>query len=92
METLGYLLALVTAVWLWDSKLHMSLWYVTNDAISYNFRYKWMCRLDKTKLGKMLWCATCLSFWLGLISFLVVGDIFLLSLPLAYKGVIKLIS
>ena len=92
METLGYLLAAITFVWLWDNKLHMSLWYVTHDAIQYQFRYDWMRVLDKTKVGKMLWCATCLTFWIGLISFIVSGNIFFLSLPLAYKAVSKLID
>ena len=85
METLGYLLALATVVYLWH-QLHFNINNKATD-LGYEQRFK-MKILD----FKPFTCSTCLTFWLGLISFIVVGDIFLLSLPLAYKGVIKLIS
>ena len=92
METLGHILAAITFIYLWDTKIREKIFFKQNG-VSKPYRIKLFRVIDTAPIiGEWLNCATCLSFWTGLTMFYFTNDIFLLSLPLAYKGVIKLIS
>ena len=89
METLGYLLALISFVWLWDTKLRDSL--LMKDIVNYNtvigreYRNDFCRQLDIRPIN----CATCLTGWISIILFFCTLNIFFLSLPILYKILTK---
>lgn len=84
METLGYILGAITIVWIWDQHLWPSI-LKKQDTLGYKYRFGWLEKLDRKPLS----CATCLSFYLGIALFYWLGDIYFISLPLAYKLITK---
>ena len=78
METLGYLLGLVSLIWLWDTKMLHSLLFKQISEHEFKKRNDW---LDNKPLN----CAPCLTGWVGLILFACTLNIFFLSLPIMYK-------
>lgn len=98
METLGYLLGAITIIWIWDTKLRDELFFLPqeDDEVGFKpkeYRIKLFRVVNNLPLfGKLINCATCLTFWVGLISFIITKDLFLLSLPIFYKLTIKLIT
>jgi len=86
METLGYLLASITAVYLWTDKITPVLFLKRNKLDQYSYRNKFTEWIDRKPIN----CGTCLSFWIGLILFFIFDyQIFYLSLPLFYKLIYK---
>ena len=82
METLGYLLGLVSFIWLWDTKLlpHLLLKQISEH--EFRARNHWLN-------NKPLNCAPCLTGWVGIIMFACTLNIFFLSLPILYKILTK---
>ena len=91
METLGYLLASITAVYLWTDKVKNQLFMYEDVHGRFFYRNNLCFFLDTHKIiGWLLGCGTCLSFWIGLILFFIFDyQIFYLSLPLFYKLIYK---
>lgn len=92
METLGYLLGLVSYCWIWNTKLHEDLFFVEDDSTHLDlkrYRNTFFKLVDQSLIGKVLGCNKCLTGWLGIILFLCTFNIFFLSLPIIYKILVK---
>jgi hypothetical protein len=88
METIGYLLASITFIWLWDNKVREKLFFepLEDGEIKKEYRIKLFRVIDTAPIiGELLNCSTCISFWTGLTLFIITGNIFFVSLPLYYK-------
>ncbi len=80
METLGYLLAAVTVLVIWD-ELHYDL--------IHSPKLKTLAKLLNRKPFS---CGTCLAMWTGIVFFTCGFSIFFLSLPLLYKVITRIIE
>ncbi len=85
METFGYLLGLVSYVYIWDAHLLKSICYIKTD-LGYQSRG---IIFEYIATHKPFNCATCLAGWIGLILFAFTFDIYFLSLPILYKILTK---
>lgn len=80
METIGYILATITGVYVWVDHLWLTI-SRRKTSLGYELRNKFMEKLDVKPIN----CAICLCSWTAGTLFYLNGDIFLLSLPLFYK-------
>lgn len=86
METIGYLLAVVSLVWLWTTKIIDSIMFKQMKTSFYvRPQFTWFNK-------KPFNCGTCLSGWIGIIFFACGFSIFFLSLPILYKLITRIIE
>lgn len=88
METLGYILASVTFIWLWTNKMMVRLLMkMDKNGKKFNYRSKTHEWFDRMPFN----CGTCLAFWTSLVLFYFYQDIYFLSLPLVHKLIHKFV-
>lgn len=92
METLGYILAALSFINVWTRDIYYNL--LTEKA--YDNLGKEVGRRYKSKRHKKLDvkpfnCGLCLSFWAGVVLFILTLDVIFLSLPLWHKLINKVI-
>lgn len=74
MEISIYLLALTSV------ELFVMLFQMKFDGDTFYYKHKWIKHLDFKPIN----CKLCLSFWLGILMAICLGDILYLSLSLIY--------
>lgn len=84
METIGYILAGVTLVWLWTEHVWPMI-SMKKVSLGYKYRNKLMEKLDRKPIN----CAVCLCFYTSIALFYCLGDIYFISLPLVYNLIHK---
>lgn len=86
METLGYILAAITLIYIWSTKKNDLLMYEVNEVtMAYKSKFfEWI------GTHKPFNCDTCLTIWFAIPLFLYFDyQLFFLPLPLYYKLVTK---
>lgn len=84
MQAIETYIVLGSIVWMWVNLIIPPLFREKTE-FGYRYRHKIFVWLDRKPIN----CGTCLSFWLGIIFFIVTFKLFFLTLPLFYKLISK---
>jgi hypothetical protein len=75
MEQIAIYLLALTSVSIWVMMFNMKF-----DGDTFYYKHKWIKYLDFKPLN----CKLCLSFWVGILMAICLGDILYISLPLIH--------
>jgi len=84
MQAIETYIVLGSIVWMW-TELIMPALFREKTEWGYKYRHWIFQKADRKPIN----CGSCLSFWLGIISFILTFKLFFLTLPLFYKLIHK---